>query len=111
VTVVTHVRAGPRSRSRIEAASAICRAGEAAVGTFVSPAALRGLAVEGAWLAAHLAVYPAGLLHEQLAEPEAYSTDPLPPVRRGMLVTDQAAAGTPILLVHGIMDNRSVFTV
>jgi pimeloyl-ACP methyl ester carboxylesterase len=32
-------------------------------------------------------------------------------VRRSLLVTDLEAAGTPILLVHGIMDNRSVFTV
>ena len=54
---------------------------------------------------------PAGLLREQLTESGGYRTDPLPPVRRSLVVTDIEAAGTPILLVHGIMDNRSVFTV
>jgi triacylglycerol lipase len=87
------------------------RAGAYAARTFGSPSGLRGLAVEAAWLAAHAAVYPAGLLHERLREPTGYRTDPLPPARRGLIVTDLAAAGTPILLVHGIMDNRSVFTV
>jgi triacylglycerol lipase len=87
------------------------RAGAYAARTFGTPAGARGLAVEWAWLTAHLAVYPAGLLREQLSEPIGYRTDPLPPVRRSLVVTDIEAAGTPVLLVHGIMDNRSVFTV
>ena len=40
-----------------------------------------------------------------------YRTDTLSPLRRSLVVTDPEAAGTPILLIHGIMDNRSVFTV
>jgi triacylglycerol lipase len=94
-----------------DAAVGVGRAGAYAARTFGAPAGLRGLALETAWLAAHAAVYPAGLLHERLREPTAYRTDPLPPARRSLVVTDLAAAGTPILLVHGIMDNRSVFTV
>ena len=35
----------------------------------------------------------------------------LPPVQRGLVVSDVEAAGTPILLLHGIVDNRSIFTV
>jgi triacylglycerol lipase len=89
----------------------VVRAGAYAARTFGAPAGLRGLAVEWAWLAAHLAVYPAGLLHEQLRDVGGYRTDPLPPARRGLVVTDPAAAGTPILLLHGILDNRSVFTL
>ncbi|GAA0910466.1 esterase/lipase family protein [Pseudonocardia zijingensis] len=92
-------------------AADVTRAGAYAARTFGSPAGLRGIAVEGAWLAAHLAVYPAGLVHEHLQTPTAHRTDPLPPVRRSLVVTDVEAAGTPILLLHGIMDNRSVFTV
>ncbi|WP_232663827.1 alpha/beta fold hydrolase [Pseudonocardia sp. TRM90224] len=92
-------------------AAQVLDAGAYAARTFGTPAGMRGLALEWAWLAAHVAVYPAGLLHEQLAESGGYRTDPLPPVRRSLVVTDIAAAGTPILLVHGIMDNRSVFTV
>jgi pimeloyl-ACP methyl ester carboxylesterase len=80
--------------------------------TFGTPSGVRGIAVEWAWLAAHLAVYPAGLIAEQLTEPDdGYRTDDLRPLRRSLVVTDVEAAGTPILLVHGIMDNRSVFTV
>ncbi len=79
--------------------------------TFTSPAGLRGLTVEWAWLVAHVALYPAGAAREQLTPSAGYRTDPLSPLRRSLVVTDVEAAGTPILLVHGIMDNRSVFTV
>ncbi|MFC4942802.1 esterase/lipase family protein [Pseudonocardia sp. GCM10023141] len=92
-------------------ASELAGAGGYAARTFGCPAGMRGLTVEWAWLAAHLAVYPAGLVREQLTDSGGYRTDPLPPVRRSLVVTDMDAAGTPILLVHGIMDNRSVFTV
>jgi triacylglycerol lipase len=89
----------------------IARAGAYAARTFASPAGLRGMAVEAAWLAAHGALYPAGAAREQLASGVGYRTDSLDPLRRSLLVTDVEAAGTPILLIHGIMDNRSVFTV
>jgi triacylglycerol lipase len=90
----------------------IARAADYALRTFGCPAGVRGLTLEWAWLAAHLAVYPAGLVAEQLAESgDGYRTDSLRPLRRSLVVTDVEAAGTPILLVHGIMDNRSVFTV
>ena len=92
-------------------ATEVGKAGAYAVRTFGAPAGVRGLAVEWAWFAAHLAVYPAGLLREQFRDSSGYRTDSLPPVRRSLVVTDVAAAGTPILLLHGIMDNRSVFTV
>jgi triacylglycerol lipase len=93
------------------AAVDVTRAGAYAARTFGSAAGIRGLAVEWAWMTAHLAVYPAGLVRAQLQTPTVHRTDPLPPVRRSLLVTDVEAAGTPILLLHGIMDNRSVFTV
>ncbi len=94
------------------AATEIGRAGDYVVRTFCSPAGMRGVVVELAWLAAHIAVYPAGLAAEKLlVESGGYRTDTLPPVRRSLVITDVEAAGTPILLVHGIMDNRSVFTV
>jgi hypothetical protein len=35
----------------------------------------------------------------------------LPPVQRGLLLGDVEAAGTPIVLIHGWVDNRSVFTL
>ena len=32
-------------------------------------------------------------------------------MQRGLVISDVEAAGTPILLVHGMVDNRSIFTV
>src|SRR6476646_89653 len=82
-----------------------------ALRTFGTRAGLWGLIKEGAWLAARIAVYPGGALREQLEPAGGYRTDSLSPLRRSLVVTDPEAAGTPILLIHGIMDNRSVFTV
>jgi pimeloyl-ACP methyl ester carboxylesterase len=78
----------------------------------LSPAAARGVALECAWIAAHLTTYPLGLLRERLpVDSRRLSLDGLDPIRRGLLVGDVEAAGTPILMVHGIVDNRSIFTV
>jgi triacylglycerol lipase len=76
------------------------------------PRGLRGLAVEVAWTAVHLTVYPWGLLDEALRPGGVHAhhrTDDLPPGERSLLVSDLDGAGTPVLLVHGIVDNRSIF--
>ena len=72
----------------------------------------RAAVVELAWIGTHVALYPWGLLEER-TRPDAagYSLGELRPVHRGLIVGDVEAAGTPILLVHGVVDNRSVFTV
>lgn len=64
------------------------------------------------WLAAHAVTYPGGLLAERatLDDPR-YRTDSLSPLMRGLITEDVDAAGRPILLVHGIGDNRSAFAV
>ncbi|GAA4348020.1 hypothetical protein GCM10023145_07800 [Angustibacter luteus] len=75
---------------------------------------MRGAVVEGAWLATHLALYPLGVLapSERAGDvPRQYGVGHLPPVQRGLLIGDVEAAGTPILLVHGMVDNRSIFTL
>jgi triacylglycerol lipase len=78
----------------------------------LDPAVLAGAAVEAAWLTAHVATWPVGLLggRGRRTDP-AYRLEHLPPVQRGLLVSDVEAAGTPILLVHGIVSNRSIFTL
>jgi pimeloyl-ACP methyl ester carboxylesterase len=53
-------------------------------------AVLRGAVVEYAWSGAHLALWPFGFR----------AATPLGPCR-----------GEPVLLVHGVIDNRSIFTV
>jgi triacylglycerol lipase len=81
--------------------------------TFATPAGLRGVTVETAWCAAHAAVYPWGLLREHIRPNGSYlhyRTDSLSPTQRSLVISDMVAAGTPILLVHGFMDNRSVFS-
>jgi triacylglycerol lipase len=73
---------------------------------------IRGIALEVAWAGAHVSTYPLGLLRERRAgDSSRLSLDGLDPVRRGLLVRDVEAAGTPILMVHGIVDNHSIFTV
>ena len=42
---------------------------------------------------------------------ERFSLSDLPPVHRGLLIGDVEAAGTPILLIHGLVDNRSIFAL
>lgn len=78
----------------------------------LSPAGLRGTAMETAWVGLHLVMYPFNLTqeHGQDSLPRT-ALDHLPPQQRGLLVSDVEAAGTPILLVHGIADNRSIFTM
>ncbi len=76
-----------------------------------TPAGVNGTLVESAWILAHLVLYPLGIL-EETARDEAnhHSVSELSPVQRGMIIGDVAAAGTPIILVHGVVDNRSIFT-
>jgi len=92
------------------------------VGTAVSsrlraaPGALLGAAAaagqELVWLTAHAVTYPVGLLSEQVQlDDPRYRIDTLPPVIRGLITGDINAAGRPILLVHGIGDNRSAFSI
>jgi triacylglycerol lipase len=78
----------------------------------LSAAKLRGVTTEVAWLAAHIATYPFGIRQERTGPPEErFTLEGLPPVHRGLLIGDVEAAGTPILLVHGLVDNRSIFTL
>jgi triacylglycerol lipase len=100
-------------RPRLARAARTTRRG---VETVCSPAGLRGTATEIAWITAHSALYPLGLSTEKRRdkareELERFTLNDLPPVQRGLLMGDVVAAGTPIILVHGLVDNRSIFTL
>ena len=111
----------PESRPALSRAtrSALARAHRTArrgVQTVLSPAGLRGTGTEALWSAAHLVLYPLGVLAEPgrragREQADRFTLADLPPVQRGLLLGDVVAAGTPILLVHGLVDNRSVFTL
>src|SRR3954451_6223349 len=79
----------------------------------LSPSVLQGAAVEVGWLTTHLAMYPLGLVGGSTprALPARLNLAGLGPAQRGLLVSDVRAAGTPILLVHGIVDNHTVFSL
>lgn len=77
----------------------------------LNPTGIAGVAVEGVWVALHLALYPWGLLEDRLDEASHMGVSHLSPVQRGLIVGDVEAAGTPIILVHGVIDNRSIFTL
>ena len=80
--------------------------------SLLSARGLRGTSVEAAWVAAHLAMYPWGFVEERARlHAERTSLEGLPPTQRGLLVGDVVAAGTPIVLVHGLVDNRSIFAL
>jgi triacylglycerol lipase len=79
---------------------------------WTSPRVLGGAAVECAWVATHVATYPLGLLRERARGHvgRVLRLDDLPPVSRSLLAGDVEAALRPVVLVHGMVDNRSVFT-
>jgi triacylglycerol lipase len=67
---------------------------------------------ELAWMTAHALTYPVGVLAEQGALHDLrYRLDTLSPLTRGLILADIAAAGRPIVLVHGVGDNRSAFAI
>ena len=78
----------------------------------LTPRGLRGAAVEMAWSATHMALYPWGLIDDRARQKvDRFTLTGLPPLQRGLVVGDVEAAGTPILLIHGMVDNRSIFAL
>lgn len=78
----------------------------------LSPAGIKGAAIEVAWLATHIVMYPFGLVEEKARDDaDRHNLDGLPPLRRGLIINDVEAAGTPIILVHGVIDNHTIFAV
>ncbi|MEO7234103.1 MAG: alpha/beta fold hydrolase [Lapillicoccus sp.] len=81
-------------------------------GALATPTGLAGAAVEALWLGTHLAIYPLGLVGARTRDiTHGYRIEHLGPVQRGLAISNLEAAGTPILLLHGMADNRSVFTL
>jgi triacylglycerol lipase len=107
-----HQAQGPAG-TRVPGTRRVRSAVPTAAASVFDPAVLAGAAVEAAWLTAHLATWPVGLVtgRRRRSSSRPYRLEHLPPVQRGLLVSNVEAAGTPILLVHGIVSNRSIFTL
>jgi triacylglycerol lipase len=102
---------GPLERAA-RAADDVRRRAVLARRSLLSPSGIRGTAVEIAWWSAHLAMWPFNLFEERTQDVlQRTHLAGLSPVQRGLLVGDVEAAGTPIVLIHGIVDNRSVFAL
>lgn len=69
-------------------------------------------AVEVVWATTHLSLYPFGArTPPRGAVGHGYRIEHLSPVQRGMYVSGVTELGTPILLLHGLADNHSIFTL
>ena len=76
------------------------------------PRVASGVLVEAGWAAAHLVTYPMGVvIPAPRSRVRRHDLDGLSPEQRGLIHHDVDAAETPILLVHGIVDNHSIFTL
>ncbi len=71
------------------------------------------LAVEIGWMATHLATYPLGLLRDagDDVDPRVFGTNHMSLAQRSLLAADVSAAATPIVLIHGMVDNRTIFAM
>jgi triacylglycerol lipase len=76
------------------------------------PRLAAGLGIEVAWQAAHFVMYPLGLLSAPAVRTiRRHNLGGLSPAQRGLIHRGVATAETPILLIHGIVDNHTVFTL
>lgn len=103
--VVTPVADAVRTASR--AAEATARH----TSSLFTPGVMWGSAIEAAWVTTHLVTYPLGHLGGRGRRRAEHRIEHLPPVQRGLFHTNLEAADTPILLVHGLIDNRSIFSL
>ena len=75
------------------------------------PTTLTGGLVELAWVGAHVLMYPWGTRTAALRPDASNRPGDQPPAVRALFAADPLAARIPVLLVHGLVDNRSVFSV
>jgi pimeloyl-ACP methyl ester carboxylesterase len=76
-----------------------------------TPSTLTGGLVELAWVGAHVVMYPLGARTDALRPDARYRPGDQPLAVRALFAADPLAARIPVLLVHGLVDNRSVFSV
>ena len=75
------------------------------------PRVASGVAREAGWVTAHLMTYPLGLIAEPSGKPDRrHDLGGLSPHQRSLVHYAVDAAATPILLVHGIVDNHTIFS-
>jgi pimeloyl-ACP methyl ester carboxylesterase len=76
-----------------------------------SPQIITGGLTELAWVGAHALLYPLGTRTEPVRPDARFRPGEQPPAVRALFAADPLAARVPVLLVHGFVDNRSIFAV
>ena len=79
--------------------------------SLLSPSGLAGGITELAWVGAHALLYPLGARTEQMRPDVRFRPGVQPPGVRALFADDPLAARIPVVLVHGLVDNRSIFAV
>ena len=79
--------------------------------SLVSTTTLTGGLTELAWVGAHVLMYPLGTWGEALRPDARRRPGIQAPTARALFAADPLAARIPVVLVHGLVDNRSVFSV
>ena len=95
----SHMTAAPEATPR-SGLRALCRAATLTAGL-----------TELAWVGAHLLMYPLGTRTEELRPDGRKRPGGQPPSARALFAADPLAARIPVVLVHGLIDNRSIFAV
>jgi triacylglycerol lipase len=103
--------AKPSTRERSRGSRALLTRLTRDVRALATPTGITGALVATVWVAAHLVMYPLGILRERTADVELYGYENLTVRQRSLMVTNVEAASTPILLIHGMIDNRGIFAV
>ncbi|WNV74883.1 triacylglycerol lipase [Geodermatophilus sp. DSM 44513] len=79
--------------------------------SLLSPSALTGGMTELALVGAHVLMYPLGARAEPLRVDPRCRPGEQPPGVRALFGADPLAARVPVVLVHGLIDNHSIFAV
>ncbi|SNR99502.1 alpha/beta hydrolase fold [Geodermatophilus pulveris] len=79
--------------------------------SLLSPAAFTGGMTELALVGAHVLMYPLGARAEPLRIDPRCRPGEQPPGVRALFAADPLAARVPVVLVHGLIDNHSIFAV
>ena len=81
------------------------------VRSLMTRAALTGGITELALVGAHMLMYPLGTRAERLRPDPRCRPGEQPPTVRALFAADPLAARVPVVLVHGLIDNHSIFAV
>ncbi|SET79489.1 esterase/lipase family protein [Geodermatophilus poikilotrophus] len=79
--------------------------------SLMTRAALTGGITELALVGAHVLMYPLGTRADRLRPDPRCRPGEQPPAVRALFAADPLAARVPVVLVHGLIDNHSVFAV